>query len=160
MFPAALPTPRLAHAISATPQALAAALGVEAELLLPMAEASVRAGFPSPADDFRVRRIDLMAELVTNELATMLVRARGDSMRDAGIFDNDVLVVDKSISPKHGHIVVAMLDDDITVKRLFKRGRQVKLQPANPDFPEIIPKDGQVLTIWGVVTSSIKRFPV
>lgn len=153
-------SPRSFEAIAATRQALAAALGIEVDMDLLMAEASVRAGFPSPADDFRVRRIDLTAELVTNELATMLVRARGDSMRDAGIFDNDVLVVDKSIPPKHGHIVVAMLDDDITVKRLFKRGRQVKLQPANPDFPEIIPKDGQVLTIWGVVTSSIKRFPV
>lgn len=146
--------------MAATPQALAAALGVEADLLLPIAEASVRAGFPSPADDFRVRRIDLTAELVTNELATMLVRARGDSMKDAGIFDGDVLVVDKSISPKHGHIVVAMLDDDVTVKRLYKRGHVVKLLPAHPDYPEIVPNEEQTLTVWGVVTSSIKRFPV
>ncbi len=153
-------SPRSCEAIEATQQALAAALGLEVDLDLLMAEASVRAGFPSPADDFRVRRIDLTAELVTNELATMLVRARGDSMRDAGIFDNDVLVVDKSISPQHGHIVVAMLDEEITVKRLYKRGRLVKLQPATPEFPDIIPRDGQVLTIWGVVTSSIKRFPV
>lgn len=149
------------HAVPlATPAALADVLRLAGEPVLLMAEATVIAGFPSPADDFRVKRIDLTAELVRNELATMLVRARGVSMRDAGIDDGDVLVVDKSISPRHGHIVVAMLDNETTVKRLYKRGRVVKLQPANPDYPDIEPAEGQVLTIWGVVTSCIKQFPI
>ena len=123
-----------------------------------LAESPTRAGFPSPAADSRVARLDLNAELVLHEEATMLVRVKGDSMRDAGILDGNMLVVDKALNAGHGDIVVAVLDDEFTVKQLYRKDGLVKLLPANPDFPEIIPEDGQELRIWGVVTSTIRRF--
>ena len=79
-------------------------------------------------------------------------------MKDAGIFDKDLLVVDKAIKPQHGHIVVAVVDGEFTVKRLYQRAGQMKLKAANSTFPDITPKDGQTVEIWGVVTSSIKQF--
>lgn len=69
-----------------------------------------------------------------------------------------MLVVDKAIKPRHGHIVVAVVDGEFTVKYLYQRAGRTKLKPANPTFPEITPKDGQTIEVWGVVTSSIKRF--
>lgn len=129
-----------------------------AEALLPLAGDRVQAGFPSPAEDFAVKRIDLTEVLVTHPQATFLLRVSGESMKDAGIFDGDMLVVDKAIKPRHGHIVVAVVDGEFTVKYLHMRAGRVKLKPANVTFPEILPKDGQTLEVWGVVTSSIKRF--
>ena len=119
----------------------------------------VRAGFPSPAEDFLIQRVDLMAKLVKHPQATYLIRVRGESMREAGIFDGDVVMVDRAIKPRHGQIVVAVVDGDFTIKQLHQRQGQVKLKAANPTFPDITPKDGQTLEIWGVVTSSIKQFP-
>ena len=81
---------------------------------LPMAEASVRAGFPSPADDFRVKRIDLNDVLITHPQATYLLRVAGDSMRDAGIDEGDTLVVNRALKPAHGQIVVAVVDGEFT----------------------------------------------
>ena len=130
----------------------------DAEALLPLAGDRVQAGFPSPAEDFAVKRIDLTEVLVTHPQATFLLRVSGESMRDAGIFDGDMLVVDKDIKPRHGHIVVAVVDGEFTVKYLHMRAGRVKLKPANVTFPEILPKEGQTLEVWGVVTSSIKRF--
>lgn len=128
-------------------------------LILPMAGDTVQAGFPSPAEDFNCTRVDLTAQLVQHPMATFLLRVRGDSMREAGIHDGSVLVVDKAIRPCHGHIVVAVLDGgDFTVKYLHKRAGRVSLRAANPTFPDIHPKDGQVLEIWGVVTASIKQY--
>lgn len=130
-----------------------------APCVLPLAGDRVQAGFPSPAEDFAVKRIDLTAELVVHPQATFLVRVSGESMREAGIHDGDVLVVDRAIKPRHGHVVVADVDGEFTVKYLHQRGGRVKLKPANPTFPEITPKEGQTLAIWGVVTASITRFP-
>lgn len=79
-------------------------------------------------------------------------------MRDAGINDGDLLVVDRSIDPKHGHIVVAAVDGDFTVKKLYRRAGVVQLRPANPEFQRIEFTDGQELVIWGVVTSIIRTF--
>ena len=132
----------------------------DANLFLPMAGDKVRAGFPSPAEDFAVNRVDLTQELVTHPQATFLLRVSGDSMRDAGIFDGDTLVVDKAVKPRHGHIVVAVVDGEFTVKQLYQRAGRVKLRAANPTFPDITPKEGQTIQVWGVVTSCIKRFPV
>lgn len=129
-------------------------------LMLPLAEGKVQAGFPSPAEDFTAKRINLSEILITHPQATFLVRVRGDSMRDAGIFDGDILVVDRSIKPRHGHIVIAVVDGEFTVKRLVQRAGQVKLRAANATYPDIIPREGQTLEVWGVATSSIKRFPV
>ena len=116
------------------------------------------AGFPSPADDFSVEAIDLNAVLVPRPVSTFLWRVGGTSMQDAGISDGDVLVVDRSLRPQHGDVVVAQLDSQFTVKYLHRRAGRIKLVPANPTFPEICPKDGQELLIVGVVTSAIKQF--
>src|SRR5438093_6039625 len=129
-------------------------------LVLPMAGDTVRAGFPSPAEDFAVRRIDLTEILVTHPQATFLLKVSGFSMIEEGIYDGDTLVVDKAIKPRHGHIVVAVLDGEFTVKKLYQRGGRIKLQAGNPTFPDIIPSDGQIIEIWGVVTSCIKQFQI
>lgn len=129
-----------------------------AALLLPLAAGKVPCGFPSPADDFLVKRLDLNDLLITHPQATFFWQASGDSMREAGIFSDDILVVNRALIPRHGHIVVAQVDSDFTVKRLFKRAGRVKLEPANPTFPVITFKDDQQLIICGVVVASIKRF--
>lgn len=127
-------------------------------LVLPMPGDRVRAGFPSPAEDFAVKRIDLAEVLVTHPQATFMLRVAGDSMRDAGIFDGDVVVIDRAIKPHHGHIVVAVVDGQFTLKYLYQRAGRVKLRPANPTYPDITFSEGQTLEVWGVVTASIKRF--
>lgn len=120
----------------------------------------VCAGFPSPAEDLGAQGIDLSKILITHAQATYFLRASGTSMIDAGIFDKDILVVDRAITPRHGHIVVAVVDGDFTVKQLHQRQGCTKLKAANPTFPDIVPKEGQTIKVWGVVTSSIKQFKV
>ena len=117
----------------------------------------VQAGFPSPAEDLAAKRVDLNAVLIKHPQATYLMRVRGDSMVDAGIADGDTLVVDRSIKPCHGHVVVAVVDNEFTVKRLWRRGSKVKLEAANRTYPDIVPRDGQTIEIWGVVTNAIKH---
>ena len=126
-------------------------------LPLPMVQGSVRAGFPSPADDFAEKRHDLNELLITHPAATFFWRVRGTSMQGAGIADGDILIVDRALNPVHGDIVVAEIDSDFTVKYLHRRGR-VKLVAADPTFPDIVPREGQTLTICGVVTGAIKKF--
>jgi DNA polymerase V len=118
----------------------------------------VCAGFPSPADDLGAQRIDLSEVLITHPQATYFLRARGHSMVEAGIFDNDILVVDRAIKPRHNHVVVAIVDGDLTVKYFFLRAGRMKLKAANPTYPDIVPKEGQTIEVWGVVTSTIKQF--
>lgn len=120
----------------------------------------VHAGFPSPAEDIGAKRIDLTAQLIKHPQATFLVRARGDSMRDAGIFDGDVLIVDKAVQARTGHVVIAVVDGEFVCKHLQLRAGRVKLKAANPSYPDIVPRDGQVIEVWGVVTASIKTMPV
>lgn len=120
----------------------------------------VCAGFPSPAEDLGAQRIDLAQVLVTHPQATYFMRASGHSMVEAGIFDNDIIVVDRAIKPRHNHVVVAIVDGDFTVKHLYQRAGRIKLKAANPTFPDIVPKEGQTIEVWGVVTSSIKQFQV
>lgn len=129
-------------------------------LVLPMPVAAVRAGFPSPAEDFAVNRLDLTQLLITHPQATFLLRVAGYSMREAGIDDGDTLVVDRAIKSRHGHIVVAVVDGEFTVKELYQRAGRVRLKAANPTFPDIEPKDGQTVEVWGVVSSCIKRFVI
>lgn len=118
----------------------------------------VCAGFPSPAEDLGAERIDLSKVLIKHPQATFLLKASGHSMVEAGIFDNNILVVDRAVKPRHNHIVVAVVDGDFTVKRLYQRAGQVKLKAANPTFADITPKDGQEIVVWGVVTATIKQF--
>ncbi len=121
-------------------------------------DTSVRAGFPSPAEDFQAERIDVLKHIIVHPQATFTLRVRGDSMRDEGIFDGDVILVDRAIKPRHGHIVVAVVDGAFTCKKLWLRVGKLKLLSANPEFPDIIPRDGQIIEVWGVVLASVKRF--
>ena len=127
-------------------------------MMLPLAGDKVRAGFPSPAEDFAVKRVDLTRMLVTHPQATFLLPVSGDSMKDAGIFDGDMLVVNKALKPRHWHVVVAVVDGEFVVKFLHLRGGLVRLCAANPQYPDIVPHEGQTIEVWGVVTSAIKRF--
>jgi DNA polymerase V len=118
-------------------------------------------GFENAHDchqDQGAQRIDLAQLLIKHSQATYFLRASGHSMTGAGIFDNDILVVDRAIKPRNTHIVVAIVDGDFTVKQLYQRAGRVKLKAANPTYPDITPKDGQTIEIWGVVTSAIKQF--
>jgi len=132
----------------------------DAPLLARLINNRVCAGFPSPAEDLGAQRIDLTQVLVAHPQATYFLRASGQSMVELGIFDNDILVVDRAIKPRHRHIVVAIVDGDFTVKQLHQWAGRVKLKAANPTYPDIVPKDGQTVEVWGVVTSSIKQFSV
>ena len=125
---------------------------------LPLFSYKVAAGFPSPADDYIAGKLSLDEHLVQHKETTFFVRAKGNSMVGAGIFDGDLLVVDKSLTPVSGDIVIAQVDGDLTVKRLIKKGDTITLKPENPRFKEIEFKDGQELQVWGVVTSTTKRF--
>ncbi|SDY79723.1 LexA family protein [Nitrosomonas halophila] len=118
----------------------------------------VRAGFPSPADDFLLKRIDLSDELIKHPEATFLMRIKGHSMAMAGIDDRDIVVVDKAITPEHGKIVIACVDGEFTCKQLYLQDGVTKLRAANPDYADLVFKDGQTLEVWGVVTSCIKQF--
>ncbi|MFM8983508.1 MAG: LexA family protein [Spartobacteria bacterium] len=126
-------------------------------LRIPLVSAKVQAGFPSPADDHMERSLDLNEHLVANPASTFFVRVQGDSMRDAGICDGDILVVDRSLEPKDRQIVVAMLDGDFTVKRLRKREGKVFLEAENSAYPPIEVSGGQELVIWGAVTFVIHQ---
>jgi len=118
---------------------------------------TVPAGFPSPADDDVEMRLDINSLVAKRPAATFYARATGDSMVNAGISDGDLLVVDRSITPTAGDIVVAVLDGGLTVKRLARCGQGWQLAAENPAFRPlpINPEDG--VTIWGVVTFSLRR---
>ena len=117
---------------------------------------SIHAGFPSPAEDHAGTRIDVLEHLVKYPQATYQMRVRGDSMREAGIFDGDVVLVDKAITPRTGQIVVAVIDGEFTIKQLWQRAGRMKLKVANPTFADISPKEGQTIEVWGVVVASSK----
>ena len=127
-------------------------------LILPVAGDCVRDGFPSPAEDFQVERLDLTSILVSHPQATFFLRLRGDSMHDAGLFDGDLLVVNRALKPVNGDVVIAVVDGEFTCKTLWLKFGRMKLVAANPTYPEIVPKEGQTIEVWGVVTASIKRF--
>lgn len=124
---------------------------------LPVFSSRVPAGFPSPAEDHLEGKLDLNQHLIRRPAATFFVRASGESMRDAGIFDGDILVIDRSITPVAGDVVIAVLHGDLTVKRLMKAGPEAwALKAENAAFPNI-PVDEEGCEIWGVVTNSIRR---
>ena len=122
------------------------------------AGACVPAGFPSPAEDHRGKRIDVIDKIVRHPQATFSMRVGGHSMQEDGIFDGDVILVDRAVQPKHNMIVVAVVDGEFTVKRLWQRGGQFRLKAANPTYPDIVPKDAQSVEVWGVVIASVRQF--
>jgi DNA polymerase V len=137
-------------------EALLQAFGPQATWAMPRVEHSTPAGFPSPAADFETQRVDLVDQLGLHLPTTFIVRVRGLSMIGKGIADDDLLVVNRMLEARHGHTVVAVVDNELTCKTLYKRGSTVKLQAANPDYPDIVPQDGQSMTVWGVVVAAIK----
>jgi len=122
----------------------------------PLMSHSVCAGFPSPADDYVEKRIDLNEELIQHRKATFFLRVSGHSMINAGIDDGDELIVDCAIIPEHNRIIVAAVDGELTVKRFYRRNGIVKLTAENPDYPDIEFRSEQEMMIWGVVTRVIK----
>lgn len=126
-------------------------------LALPLDPVRVSAGFPSPAADYEDQRLDINDYLVRNPVSTFFFAVEGDSMEGAEIFAGDILVVDKSIRPRHGHIVVAFVDGERLVKRLYNRAGRTALIAENPAYPTLEIRDGMELVVWGVVTGKFKR---
>ncbi|MFT8704035.1 LexA family protein [Bifidobacterium aquikefiricola] len=119
-----------------------------------MALEAVHAGFPSVAQDYFAGDFSLDENVITNPDTTFILHVAGDSMEGAGIFDGDLLIVDRSIAPAAGDIVVAILDDELTVKRLLVHGSTPVLHPENARYPNFIPGNDESLSIWGVVTGN------
>ena len=124
-------------------------------LFLPLFSGKVAAGFPSPADDYVEKTLDLNELLVQKPAATFFVRAQGESMLGAGIHPNDILVVDRSIAPVSGKIVICALNGELTVKRLERGNGQWQLKAENPAYADIVIHEELELVIWGVVTNVI-----
>jgi len=122
---------------------------------LPLYGSTVQAGFPSPADDFIEGRLDLNKHLIKHPSATFFLRVSGDSMINAGIHPDDILIVDKSLEAKHGKIVIAAVDGNLTVKRLHKITNKTYLMPENKKFSPIEITEDNDVVIWGVVTNVI-----
>ena len=125
-------------------------------LRIPLVGQFVHAGFPSPADDFIEAMIDLNQVLIDNPTATFMWRVVGDCMIDVKIFPGDVVLVDRSRSPKHRSIVLAIIDGEPTLKRLNRRGGVMVLHNENAKLPTFTVAEGTEVSIWGVVTSTIR----
>jgi len=119
---------------------------------LPIFASKVQAGFPSPADDYIEGYLDLNSKFIKRPAATFVLQATGESMLGAGIFPGDWLLVDRSMTPTDGRVVIAAVDGELTVKRLSKKGNKIQLLPANPKFPPIDITEDSDMVIWGVVT--------
>ncbi len=126
-------------------------------LALPLFNGKVAAGFPSPADDYVDKTLDLNELLVQKPAATFFVRAQGESMLGAGIHPNDILIVDRSIEPVSGKIVICALNGELTVKRLQRNNGQWQLKAENAAYPDIVIHEELEMVIWGVVTNVIHR---
>lgn len=126
---------------------------------LPIDTVKLSAGFPSPAADYEESRLDINEYLVRNPVSTFFFPVQGDSMEGVEIFDGDILVVDKSVRPRHGHIVVAFVDGLRLVKRLYRRGGCMALEAENPKYPTLAITEEMDCVIWGVVIGKFKRMP-
>ena len=120
-------------------------------------DTGISAGFPSPAEDFKQERLSLDNELIKNKEATFFARVSGQSMIDAGLSDNDLLVIDRSLSPAHNKIAICFLDGGFTVKRLKVEKDEVWLQPENKNYQPIKITEENDFVIWGIVTNVIKK---
>lgn len=126
-------------------------------LSLPIADEGIRAGFPSPAQDYMQLAIDLNNELVQHPASTFYGRVVGDSMIDAHVYDGDLLVIDKSLEPQDGDMAVCFVDGEFTLKYIKIESDAVYLVPANPEFPSIKVTEDNEFTVWGIVTYTIRR---
>ena len=137
------------------PQALARDL---ASYELKLLSHRISAGFPSPAGDYAEDGLDLNNYLVQNKPATFMFTVRGESMIGAGICDADKVVVDRALKAKHNDIVVAVVDGEYTIKRLYKYRGRIELRPENLDYQPITFTEGNELQIWGVVVGVVRRY--
>lgn len=131
------------------------------EIRLQYADAGIVCGFPSPAQDYIDKTLNLNEEIIAHPAATFYAKAMGDSMVDAGIEEGDILVIDRALDPRDGDIVVAHLNGEFTVKYLDISNKDkgiVKLVPGNKKYKPFVMHEGDELQIWGVVSSVIKRF--
>ncbi|MFD0750629.1 LexA family protein [Mucilaginibacter calamicampi] len=124
---------------------------------IPILSSKVAAGFPSPADDHLDNALNLNDLLVKHPAATFLVRATGKSMEGVGIFNNDILIVDRSVNPVHGSVVIAAIDGECLVKTFCQEKKKNWLQSANPNFPLILLEESNSVEIWGVVTGVVRQ---
>jgi DNA polymerase V len=129
-----------------------------APLLVQLLNDKIAAGFPSAAEDFGGERCDVQKLLRIEKDSTYFMRVRGASMEGAGIFDKCILVIRSGKKPKHGQIVVAEIDGAYTVKQLSIEKNGIRLKAANPACEDIVPQEGQQVSVWGVVTGCIKLF--
>lgn len=124
---------------------------------LPLFTAGVSAGFPSPADDFIERKLDLNEYLIKNHTATFFVKVNGNSMINAGIMDGDILIVDRSIEAGNNKIVIGIINGEFTVKRISRKNNRLYLMPENPDYKPVEINETTDFKIWGVVTYAIHK---
>jgi DNA polymerase V len=118
----------------------------------------ISAGFPSPAADYAEEGLDLNDYLIRNKPATFMFTVRGDSMIGASIEDGDKVLVDRALTPKSNDIIVAVVDGEYTIKRLYRYRGRVELRPENPNYPPIIFAEGAELQTWGVVVGVVRRY--
>ena len=150
-------TSDLQQTLSQVPQGLASELSTsEIQLIVH----PLSAGFPSPAGDYAEDGLDLNTYLIQNKPATFMFTVRGESMIVAGIHDGDKVVVDRALKAKHNDIVIAVVDGEYTIKRLYKYRGRIELRPENPSYSPITFTDGQELQIWGVVVGVVRRYAV
>lgn len=143
------------HSLLTQLQEIHFALPEASSQCLPLFSTKVSAGFPSPADDYVEKTLDLNQLLIQKPAATFFVKAQGESMLGAGIHPNDILVVDRSIAPAHGKIVICAIHGELTVKRLIQKAEHWWLHAENQNYPDIPLPDELELVIWGVVTNVI-----
>ena len=124
---------------------------------LPFYDTKVQAGFPSPAEDHLEQRLDLNTLVIENPSATFFVRVAGESMKDIGITDGDILVVDRSIESWENRIVVAVIDSEFTIKRFTTQNETVVLEAENLDYPAIKITPEMDFSVWGVVSWTLKK---
>ena len=127
------------------------------QLSIPLLESAVPAGFPSMAEDYVDRALDLNELLIQHPAATFFVRVSGDSMIGVGIFQDDILIVDKAVKPVNNKIVIARIDDELTVKRFVKEADRVILYPENDEYEPMVITPDRDFEVWGVVTCVIHR---
>ena len=125
--------------------------------LFPFPTATISAGFPSPAEDYVEPGIDLNKYLINNPISTFFLRVSGNSMNNSGIYNNDLLIIDRSINPISGHIVVALLDGEFTLKRLIKEKNNYYLKADKENYPAINLYEYTDIQIWGVAIYSIHK---
>jgi DNA polymerase V len=121
-------------------------------------DTGISAGFPIPADDFETTRVSLDEELIKNKSTTFFAKVKGHSMKNAGIYDGDLLVIDKSLEPQDGKIAICQIDGEFTVKRIKKEKDMVWLVAENEEYQPIKVTVENELMIWGIVVHSIKSF--